>query len=173
LEERAEEIRACAFSKSEVRYTDREAGMVKNMEPGKTHLLRPPLYTNELFILCGQFSTVKGVRVDASDTQSCNSFNTGCIKIPWQREMIETEYLQEPDVFSRDDGNLLTSLGSDCQIQFDRKDDSGNMSVLHQISLVHLLFHSLFQISSPFIITFNCDLFSVFGSYYTDMYTFP
>ena len=34
-----------------------------------------------------QFSTVKGVRLDASDTQFYEKFNTGCVSIPWQMEV--------------------------------------------------------------------------------------
>ncbi|KIH59230.1 hypothetical protein ANCDUO_10552, partial [Ancylostoma duodenale] len=34
-----------------------------------------------------QFSTVKGVRLDANDTQFYGKFNTGCVSIPWQNEV--------------------------------------------------------------------------------------
>lgn len=34
-----------------------------------------------------QFSTVKGVNLDASDDTFYSKFNTGCISIPWQNEV--------------------------------------------------------------------------------------
>ena len=35
-----------------------------------------------------QFSTVKGVSLDAADSSFYNRFNTGAVSIPWQEEMI-------------------------------------------------------------------------------------
>lgn len=46
-----------------------------------------------------QFSTVKGVNLDASDDTFYSKFNTGSVSIPWQQEMIETECLKELNVF--------------------------------------------------------------------------
>lgn len=34
-----------------------------------------------------QFSTVKGVRLDANDSLFYGKFNTGCVSIPWQNEV--------------------------------------------------------------------------------------
>lgn len=34
-----------------------------------------------------QFSTVKGVRLDASDSSFYDKFNTGSVSIPWQAEV--------------------------------------------------------------------------------------
>jgi G protein-coupled receptor kinase len=34
-----------------------------------------------------QFSTVKGVRLDAADNQFYGKFNTGSVSIPWQSEV--------------------------------------------------------------------------------------
>lgn len=34
-----------------------------------------------------QFSTVKGVNLDASDDSFYSKFNAGCISIPWQNEV--------------------------------------------------------------------------------------
>ena len=62
-----------------------------------------------------QFSTVKGVRLDANDNTFYDKFNTGSVSIPWQTEvcrflwsvpkpkkqMIETECFQELNVFYR------------------------------------------------------------------------
>ncbi|CAB0003554.1 unnamed protein product [Nesidiocoris tenuis] len=46
-----------------------------------------------------QFSTVKGVNLDASDDTFYSKFNTGSVSIPWQTEMIETECYKELNVF--------------------------------------------------------------------------
>lgn len=46
-----------------------------------------------------QFSTVKGVNLDESDDSFYKKFNAGCISIPWQSEMIETECFKEINVF--------------------------------------------------------------------------
>jgi G protein-coupled receptor kinase len=50
-----------------------------------------------------QFSTVKGVRLDANDTHFYDKFNTGSVSIPWQTEMIETECYKELNVFYQND----------------------------------------------------------------------
>ncbi|XP_059488866.1 G protein-coupled receptor kinase 2 isoform X2 [Neocloeon triangulifer] len=46
-----------------------------------------------------QFSTVKGVNLDATDDTFYSKFNTGSVSIPWQTEMIETECYKELNVF--------------------------------------------------------------------------
>lgn len=46
-----------------------------------------------------QFSTVKGVNLDESDFYFYKKFNTGCVSIPWQSEMIETECYKELNIF--------------------------------------------------------------------------
>ncbi|XP_060531685.1 G protein-coupled receptor kinase 2 [Cylas formicarius] len=46
-----------------------------------------------------QFSTVKGVDIDESDTTFYSKFNTGCVSIPWQTEMIETDCFRQLNVF--------------------------------------------------------------------------
>ncbi|KAL7302019.1 hypothetical protein TKK_0005254 [Trichogramma kaykai] len=45
-----------------------------------------------------QFSTVKGVNLDATDDTFYSRFNTGSVSIPWQNEMIETECFKELNV---------------------------------------------------------------------------
>ncbi|XP_059612058.1 G protein-coupled receptor kinase 2 [Phlebotomus argentipes] len=47
-----------------------------------------------------QFSTVKGVNIDASDENFYTKFNTGSVSISWQNEMIETECFRELNVFA-------------------------------------------------------------------------
>ncbi|KAF5291154.1 hypothetical protein FQA39_LY14396 [Lamprigera yunnana] len=46
-----------------------------------------------------QFSTVKGVNIDATDSMFYTKFNTGCVSIPWQNEMIETDCYRQLNVF--------------------------------------------------------------------------
>ena len=48
-----------------------------------------------------QFSTVKGVNLDAGDDTFYGKFNTGSVSIPWQTEMIETGCFAELNVFAR------------------------------------------------------------------------
>ncbi|XP_017773127.1 PREDICTED: G protein-coupled receptor kinase 2 [Nicrophorus vespilloides] len=47
-----------------------------------------------------QFSTVKGVNIDESDSSFYSKFNTGCVSIPWQTEMIETDCFRQLNVFN-------------------------------------------------------------------------
>ncbi|XP_063787690.1 G protein-coupled receptor kinase 5-like isoform X1 [Pseudophryne corroboree] len=46
-----------------------------------------------------QFSTVKGVNLDKTDNDFYVKFATGCVPIPWQNEMIETECFKDLNVF--------------------------------------------------------------------------
>lgn len=46
-----------------------------------------------------QFSTVKGVNLDAQDENFYSKFNTGSVSISWQEEMIETECYKELNIF--------------------------------------------------------------------------
>ncbi|XP_055618889.1 G protein-coupled receptor kinase 2 [Toxorhynchites rutilus septentrionalis] len=50
-----------------------------------------------------QFSTVKGVNLDATDENFYSKFNTGSVSIPWQNEMIETDCFRELNVFGQDE----------------------------------------------------------------------
>lgn len=50
-----------------------------------------------------QFSTVKGVQIDANDENFYTKFNTGSVSIPWQNEMIETECFRELNIYSPND----------------------------------------------------------------------
>ncbi|VDO62117.1 unnamed protein product, partial [Onchocerca flexuosa] len=59
-----------------------------------------------------QFSTIKGVRLDATDNQFYGKFSTGSVSIPWQNEMIETECFQELNVMEVN-GELVLDLRND------------------------------------------------------------
>lgn len=50
-----------------------------------------------------QFSTVKGVNLDATDENFYSKFNTGSVSIPWQNEMLETECFRELNVFGQEE----------------------------------------------------------------------
>lgn len=50
-----------------------------------------------------QFSTVKGVNLDASDENFYTKFNTGSVSIPWQNEMIETECFRDLNTFGTEE----------------------------------------------------------------------
>lgn len=74
----------------------------KRLEAG---MLEPPfvpdphaVYAKDVLDI-EQFSTVKGVNLDASDDSFYSQFNMGSVSIPWQTEMIETECFKELNVF--------------------------------------------------------------------------
>ncbi|XP_053155649.1 G protein-coupled receptor kinase 6 isoform X2 [Hemicordylus capensis] len=77
----------------------------KRLEAG---MLDPPFKPDPQAIYCKdvldieQFSTVKGVELEAIDHDFYHKFATGSIPIPWQNEMIETECFKELNVFGPD-----------------------------------------------------------------------
>ncbi|XP_078087437.1 G protein-coupled receptor kinase 6-like isoform X2 [Mustelus asterias] len=77
----------------------------KRLEAG---MVSPPFTPDPQAIYCKdvldieQFSTVKGVELDAADNGFYASFATGSVCIPWQNEMIETECFSELNVFGND-----------------------------------------------------------------------
>lgn len=79
----------------------------KRLEAG---MVTPPFTPDPHAVYCKdvldieQFSTVKGVNLDASDDTFYTKFNTGCISLPWQNEMIETECFEELNTFAPDGG---------------------------------------------------------------------
>ncbi|KAI2801935.1 G protein-coupled receptor kinase 6, partial [Blomia tropicalis] len=89
----------------------------KRLEAG---LLEPPfipdphaVYAKDVLDI-EQFSTVKGVNIDASDDKFYTKFSTGCVSIPWQNEIIETECFEELVAFPSD-GSLPPDLSiSNC-----------------------------------------------------------
>uniref|UniRef100_A0AAR2K135 G protein-coupled receptor kinase n=1 Tax=Pygocentrus nattereri TaxID=42514 RepID=A0AAR2K135_PYGNA len=74
----------------------------KRLEAG---MMEPPFVPDPRAVYCqdvldiDQFSTVKGVNLDAKDEDFYFKFNTGSMPIPWQNEMIETECFKELNVF--------------------------------------------------------------------------
>jgi len=111
-EDGAEEMKAHPFFTTGDPLTGRELVPWKKMEAGK---LTPPfcpdpraVYAKDVLDI-EQFSTVKGVRLDASDSTFYEKFNTGSVSIPWQNEMIETECFQELNIFYQH-GQLVPDL---------------------------------------------------------------
>jgi G protein-coupled receptor kinase len=109
-------MKAHAFFTNGDPTTGREPVPWKKMEAGK---LLPPfcpdpraVYAKDVLDI-EQFSTVKGVRLDASDSSFYDKFNTGSVSIPWQNEMIETECFQELNQFYVN-GQLVTDLRPEC-----------------------------------------------------------
>ncbi|KAL7848259.1 hypothetical protein AOLI_G00229770 [Acnodon oligacanthus] len=74
----------------------------KRLEAG---MMEPPFVPDPRAVYCqdvldiDQFSTVKGVNLDAKDEDFYTKFNTGSMPIPWQNEMIETECFKDLNVF--------------------------------------------------------------------------
>lgn len=63
-----------------------------------------------------QFSTVKGVNLDASDENFYTKFNTGSVSISWQNEMIETECFSELNAFTLDESPTPDLLVTDTPV---------------------------------------------------------
>ncbi|XP_066549438.1 G protein-coupled receptor kinase 5 [Amia ocellicauda] len=84
----------------------------KRLEAG---ILEPPFVPDPRAVYCKdvldieQFSTVKGVNLDQTDDDFYSKFATGCVSIPWQNEMIETECFNELNTFGTN-GALPTDL---------------------------------------------------------------
>uniref|UniRef100_A0A8C6TC81 G protein-coupled receptor kinase n=1 Tax=Neogobius melanostomus TaxID=47308 RepID=A0A8C6TC81_9GOBI len=49
-----------------------------------------------------QFSTVKGVEIEEKDEDFYSKVSTGCVSIPWQNEMIETECFVVLNIFDQE-----------------------------------------------------------------------
>lgn len=101
-EEGADELKVHPFFSQIDLKTSREPVPWKKMEAGR---LSPPfipdphsVYAKDVLDI-EQFSTVKGVRLDATDNSFYDKFNTGSVSIPWQDEMISTECFQQLNVY--------------------------------------------------------------------------
>ncbi|XP_066449458.1 G protein-coupled receptor kinase 5-like [Eleutherodactylus coqui] len=74
----------------------------KRLEAG---ILKPSFVPDPRAVYCKdvldieQFSTVKGVNLDKTDNDFYAKFATGCVPIPWQNEMIETECFKDLNDF--------------------------------------------------------------------------
>ncbi|XP_055988782.1 G protein-coupled receptor kinase 4 isoform X3 [Sorex fumeus] len=72
-----------------------------NFKRLEAHMLEPPFCPDPQAVYCknvldiDQFSAVKGVHLDSSDTSFYAQFATGSVSIPWQNEMIESECFKD------------------------------------------------------------------------------
>ncbi|XP_074847809.1 G protein-coupled receptor kinase 4 [Carettochelys insculpta] len=79
-----------------------------NFKRLEASMLEPPFLPDPRAVYCKdvldieQFSTVKGVNLDTTDDDFYTKFVTGCVSIPWQNEMIETECFQELNTYEND-----------------------------------------------------------------------
>ncbi|KAG0729094.1 G protein-coupled receptor kinase 2 [Chionoecetes opilio] len=87
------EVKAHSFYKS-TNWKRLEAGMCKPSFVPDPHAV----YAKDVLDI-EQFSTVKGVNLDATDDSFYSKFNTGSVSIPWQQEMIETKCFEELNQF--------------------------------------------------------------------------
>ncbi|CAO1435379.1 unnamed protein product [Diamesa serratosioi] len=90
----AREVKLHTFFNS-INWKRLEAGMIEPPFMPDPHAV----YAKDVLDI-EQFSTVKGVNLDATDENFYTKFNTGSVSIPWQNEMIETECLRELNVFA-------------------------------------------------------------------------
>ncbi|RWS30815.1 G protein-coupled receptor kinase 2-like protein, partial [Leptotrombidium deliense] len=95
----------------------------KRLEAG---MLEPPfvpdphaVYAKDVLDI-EQFSTVKGVIFDPNDETFYSKFNTGCVSIPWQNEMIETDCFKELNVYGPNN-TMSPDLMIDCPPQEEAK----------------------------------------------------
>ncbi|XP_067414993.1 G protein-coupled receptor kinase 4 [Emydura macquarii macquarii] len=79
-----------------------------NFKRLEANMLEPPFLPDPRAVYCKdvldieQFSTVKGVNLDTTDDDFYSKFVTGCVSIPWQNEMIETECFQDINIYETD-----------------------------------------------------------------------
>ncbi|XP_058402599.1 G protein-coupled receptor kinase 4 isoform X1 [Diceros bicornis minor] len=72
-----------------------------NFKRLEANMLDPPFCPDPHAVYCKdvldieQFSTVRGVYLDTTDDTFYSQFVTGCVSIPWQNEMIESECFKD------------------------------------------------------------------------------
>ncbi|XP_059779687.1 G protein-coupled receptor kinase 4 isoform X7 [Balaenoptera ricei] len=72
-----------------------------NFKRLEAHMLDPPFRPDPQAVYCRdvldieQFSRVKGIHLDSTDYTFYGQFVTGCVSIPWQNEMIESECFKD------------------------------------------------------------------------------
>ncbi|XP_054437867.1 G protein-coupled receptor kinase 4 [Pteronotus mesoamericanus] len=96
----------------------------------EAHMVEPPFRPDPHAVYCKdikdieQFSTVKGVYLDTSDKTFYSQFVTGCVSIPWQNEMIESECFKDIN----ESENEIESSDQDRTCQPDAKRKKGFFS---------------------------------------------
>uniref|UniRef100_A0A8C2RS49 G protein-coupled receptor kinase n=1 Tax=Capra hircus TaxID=9925 RepID=A0A8C2RS49_CAPHI len=72
-----------------------------NFRQLEAHMLDPPFHPDPQAVYCKdildieQFSAVRGIQLDSTDSCFYSEFVTGCVSIPWQNEMIESECFKD------------------------------------------------------------------------------
>uniref|UniRef100_A0A8C6TGH3 G protein-coupled receptor kinase n=1 Tax=Neogobius melanostomus TaxID=47308 RepID=A0A8C6TGH3_9GOBI len=82
------------------------ASEVKRLEAGIQPAPFIPTYPQAIYckdvLDIEQFSTVKGVEIEEKDEDFYSKVSTGCVSIPWQNEMIETECFVVLNIFDQE-----------------------------------------------------------------------
>ncbi|XP_053779466.2 G protein-coupled receptor kinase 4, partial [Desmodus rotundus] len=87
----------------------------------EAHMVEPPFCPDPHAVYCKdvldiqQFSTVKGVYLDTSDQTFYSQFATGCVSIPWQNEMIESECFKDINESKNEEAESLDLEDTTCQ----------------------------------------------------------
>jgi len=90
----AKEVMAHTWFSSTIKWRRLKAGMEKPPFVPDPHAV----YAKDVLDI-EQFSTVKGVNLDANDNTFYQRFNTGAVSIAWQEEMLETKVFDDLNVF--------------------------------------------------------------------------
>ncbi|XP_037386424.1 G protein-coupled receptor kinase 4 [Talpa occidentalis] len=86
-----------------------------NFKRLEANMLEPPFCPDPQAVYCkdildiDQFSTVKGVFLDTSDEEFYAEFATGCVSIPWQNEMIESECFKDINETMNEENTTLSA----------------------------------------------------------------
>ncbi|XP_064344675.1 G protein-coupled receptor kinase 4 isoform X11 [Camelus dromedarius] len=84
-----------------------------NFQRLEANTLEPPFCPDPHEVYCkdvadiDQFSSVRGVYLDSSDNAFYSQFVTGCVPIPWQNEMIESECFKDINESEREESVTL------------------------------------------------------------------
>lgn len=92
-----------------------------NFKRLEVHMLEPPFCPDPHAVYCKdimdieQFSTVRGIYLDAADTTFYSQFVTGSVSIPWQNEMIESECFKDINESENEETRDLRQEDKTCQ----------------------------------------------------------
>ncbi|XP_070256244.1 G protein-coupled receptor kinase 4 isoform X3 [Myotis yumanensis] len=92
-----------------------------NFKRLEVHMVEPPFCPDPNAVYCKdimdieQFSTVRGIYLDAADTTFYSQFVTGSVSIPWQNEMIESECFKDINESENEETRDLRQEDKTCQ----------------------------------------------------------
>nr|KAF6386919.1 G protein-coupled receptor kinase 4 [Myotis myotis] len=92
-----------------------------NFKRLEVHMIEPPFCPDPCAVYCKdimdieQFSTVRGIYLDAADTTFYSQFVTGSVSIPWQNEMIESECFKDINESENEETRDLHQGDKTCQ----------------------------------------------------------